>query len=55
MSQKLHLEGFAVLDDVRGQLIKIAEKLQALYRNKLSIETIEKYVFESYELLDAKK
>ena len=54
MSDKLHLEGFTVLDDVRGQLIKIAEKLQILYKNKLSIETVEKYVFESYELLDAK-
>ncbi len=54
MSEKLHLEGFAVLDDIRGQLIKIAEKLQILYKNKLSIETVEKYVFESYELLDAK-
>ena len=54
MSENLHLEGFTVIDDVRGQLIKIAEKLQMLYKGKLSIETVEKYVFESYELLDAK-
>ncbi len=54
MSEKLHLEGFTVMDDIRGQLLKIAEKLQILYREKLSIETVEKYVFESYELLDAK-
>ncbi len=54
MSEISHLEGFTVLDDVRGQLIRIAEKLQMLYKGKLSLETVEKYVFESYELLDAK-
>jgi arsenate reductase len=42
------------MDDVHGQLLKVSEKLQALYQGKLSLETIERYVFESYELLDAK-
>lgn len=54
MSDRPHLDGFALMEDTRGQLIKIAEKLQFNYKDKLSIETIEKYVFESYELLDAK-
>ena len=49
-----HLEGFTVMDDIRGQLLKISEKLQYLYKGKLSLETVERYVFESYELLDAK-
>ena len=42
------------MDDIRGQLLQISEKLQYLYRGKLSLETVERYVFESYELLDAK-
>ena len=49
-----HLQGFTVMDDTRGQLLKISEKLQYLYKGKLSLETVERYVFESYELLDAK-
>lgn len=49
-----HLAGFAVVDDIWGQLLKISEKLQYLYKGKLSLETVERYVFESYELLDAK-
>ena len=42
------------MDDIRGQLLKISEKLQYLYKGKLSLETVERYVFESYELLDSK-
>lgn len=49
-----HLQGFTVMDDIHGQLLKVSEKLQHLYNGKLSIETVERYVFESYELLDAK-
>ncbi len=49
-----HLQGFTVMDDIHGQLLKVSEKLQPLYNGKLSIETVERYVFESYELLDAK-
>jgi protein-tyrosine-phosphatase len=52
VSNKDHLEGFVVLDDVKGQLLKLAEKQHLAFRGKLSLETIEQYVFESYALLD---
>lgn len=52
MSNKNHLEGFVVLEDVKGQLLKLAEKQHLVFRGKLSLETIEQYVFESYALLD---
>jgi protein-tyrosine-phosphatase len=52
--EKAHLEGFVSLDDVRGQLLKIAQKLYSVYQSQLSLETVEKFLFESYELLDAK-
>ena len=52
MSNKDHLEGFLVLEDVKGQLLKLAEKQHLAFRGKLSLETIEQYVFESYALLD---
>ena len=54
MSQKPHLEGFAGLEDTRGQLLGVAEKLHAIFKNEFNLETIEKYVFDSYSLLDAK-
>jgi protein-tyrosine-phosphatase len=52
VSNKNHLEGFVVLEDVKGQLLKLAEKQHLVFRGKLSLETIEQYVFESYALLD---
>lgn len=52
--EKAHLEGFVSLDDVRGQLLNIAQKLYSVYQSQLSLETVEKFLFESYELLDAK-
>jgi protein-tyrosine-phosphatase len=52
VSNKNHLEGFVVLEDVKGQLLKLAEKQHLAFRGKLSLETIEQYVFESYALLD---
>ncbi len=54
MSEKSHLEGFVILDDIKGQLLKVAEKLQLIFKGQLNLETIERYVFESYALLDAK-
>ena len=54
MSQKTNSEGFINIDDINGQLVIVAERLQALFKGQLSAETIEKYVFESYDLLDAK-
>jgi arsenate reductase len=53
MEKKPHLEGFVVLDDIRGLLLKSSATLHALYKGHLALETIEKYVFESYALLDA--
>jgi arsenate reductase len=53
MEKKPHLEGFVVLDDIRGLLLKSSQRLHALYKSHLALETVEKYVFESYELLDA--
>jgi arsenate reductase len=53
MEIKPHLEGFVVLDDVRGLLLKSSERLHAFHKNQFALETVEKYVFESYELLDA--
>jgi protein-tyrosine-phosphatase len=52
--EKAHLEGFVSLDDVRGQLLNIAQKLYSVYQSQFSLETVEKFLFESYELLDAK-
>ncbi|MSW03028.1 MAG: arsenate reductase ArsC [Actinobacteria bacterium] len=34
--------------------MKAAERLHRHFKDQLNLETIEKYVFESYELLDAK-
>jgi arsenate reductase (thioredoxin) len=53
MEKKPHLEGFVVLDDVRGLLLKSSERLHAFHKHQFALETVEKYVFESYELLDA--
>ena len=53
MERKPHLEGFVVLDDIRGLLLKSSERLHAFHKNQFALETVEKYVFESYELLDA--
>jgi arsenate reductase len=53
METKPHLEGFVVLDDVRGLLLKSSDRLHALHKSHFALETVEKYVFESYELLDA--
>lgn len=49
-----HLSGFTQLTDVKGQLLGLSERLHIIYKNTFSLETIEKYVFESYALLDAK-
>ena len=54
MQEQTHLEGFVMLDDTRGLLLKAAERLHAHFKENLNVETIEKYVFESYALLDAK-
>lgn len=54
MNEKTNLEGFVMLDDTRGLLLKAAERLHAHFKENLNVETIEKYVFESYVLLDAK-
>ena len=53
MEIKPHLEGFVVLDDVRGLLLKSSDRLHAVHKSHFALETVEKYVFESYELLDA--
>ncbi len=53
MENKPHLEGFVVLDDIRGLLLKSSQRLHAFYKSHFALETVEKYVFESYELLDA--
>lgn len=54
MNEKTHLEGFVMLDDTRGLLLKASERLYSYFKEQLSLETIEKYIFESYALLDAK-
>ena len=54
MSEKAHLEGFVGIEDLRSQLLGVAEKLHLLFKHQFNIETIEKYVFESYSLLDEK-
>jgi arsenate reductase len=54
MSVGKHLEGFGVLEGTRDQLLTIADRLYIVHKKLFSKETIEKYVFESYELLDAK-
>ena len=51
---KEHLSGFVALKDLEGQLLQVAERIHILFKKQFSIETIEKYVFESYTLLDAK-
>ena len=54
MDAKVHLDGFIGLDDVKGQLLEIAQKLHSVFHANFSLETVERYLFESYELLDAK-
>ncbi len=54
MNQKINAEGFIVVDDIKGQLLIVADRLQILFKGQLNLETIQKYVFESYELLSAK-
>jgi len=54
MNQKINAEGFIVVDDIKGQLLIVADRLQILFKSQLNLETIQKYVFESYELLSAK-
>jgi arsenate reductase len=54
MASKEHLEGFVSLKDVEGQLLSSAERLHTIFKKQFSLETVEKYVFESYALLDAK-
>jgi arsenate reductase len=51
---KEHLTGFVALKDVEGQLLEVSERLHIVFKKQFSLETIEKYVFESYSLLDAK-
>lgn len=51
---KDHLSGFVALEDVEGQLLEVSERLHIIFKKQFSLETIEKYVFESYSLLDAK-
>lgn len=51
---KEHLTGFVALKDVEGQLLEVSERLHIIFKKQFSLETIEKYVFESYSLLDAK-
>lgn len=51
---KDHLSGFVALKDVEGQLLEVSERLHIIFKKQFSLETIEKYVFESYSLLDAK-
>lgn len=51
--EKKHLEGFVGLDDLRSQLLTLAQKQHLYFKSQLSLETVEKYVFESYALLDA--
>ena len=41
-----------VLDDIRGLLLKSSQRLHGFYKSHFALETVEKYVFESYELLD---
>jgi len=54
MTAGKHLEGFGVLEGTADQLLTIADRLYIVHKKFFSKETIEKYVFESYELLDAK-
>ena len=54
MGEKTNSEGFIIIDDTHGQLVIVAERLHALFKGQLNLETIEKFVFESYDLLDAK-
>lgn len=54
MEQKTNAGGFINIDDTRGQLLNVADRLHKNFKENFSAETIEKYVFESFDLLDAK-
>ncbi len=53
MNQKTNEDGFIMMEDTRAQLIIVAQRLHSLFKENFNLETIEKYVFETYALLDA--
>jgi arsenate reductase len=53
MTSRPHLEGFVVLKDVETQLLTSANRLHSVFKKYLSLETVEKYLFESYQLLES--
>jgi arsenate reductase len=53
MTSRPHLEGFVVLKDFETQLLTSANRLHSVFKKYLSLETVEKYLFESYQLLES--
>lgn len=53
MNSRPHLEGFVVLKDVETQLLTSANRLHSVFKKYFSLETVEKYLFESYQLLES--
>jgi protein-tyrosine-phosphatase len=53
MTSRPHLEGFVVLKDIENQLLTSANRLYSVFKKHFSLETVEKYIFESYQLLEA--
>jgi arsenate reductase len=53
MTSRPHLEGFVVLKDIETQLLTSANRLHSVFKKYLSLETVEKYLFESYQLLES--
>ena len=41
MNQKINAEGFIVVDDIKGQLLIVADRLQILFKSQLNLETIQ--------------
>jgi arsenate reductase len=53
MTSRPHLEGFVVLKDIENQLLTSANRLYSVFKKHFSLETVEKYIFESYQLLES--
>lgn len=54
MTEEELRKGFTVIQDVESQLQITANRLHQVFKKNLSLETVQKYVFESYDLLQGK-
>lgn len=54
MTEEELRKGFTVIQDVESQLQITSNRLHQVFKKNFSLETVQKYVFESYDLLQGK-